>query len=400
MVLPALAAAVLIAGCGKTAPTQFSGGGPARKLAPVAAEGAVSLTTRNTSRLGGESTAVDAAAVARAVYPGVTADTRPRAVVLVDDHDWAAALAAAVLASAPLSAPILYSDGASLPPVSQASLEAMHPTGASTLGGAQVINLGTSAALPAGLSGRAVAVGEPAVSAASIARLLISADGGAQPHAVIVVAANAPRALLMPAAGLAAESGAPILFVTATRVPVATAGLLSSLGRPSIFVVGAAAVGERTLAALGQYGPVRRVTDGGSEGSEPVANAIAVARYTDGTFGWGVKEPGHGLVFANLARPLDAPAAALLSATGNYGPLLLLERNDQIPPALLSYLKDIQPGYTFAPQFLPVRGVYNHGWLIGDERAMTSVTQAEIDSLLEISPRRQSSEEPSVAPAE
>ncbi|HUB75824.1 MAG TPA: hypothetical protein VL977_02145, partial [Solirubrobacteraceae bacterium] len=122
------------------------------------------------------------------------------------------------------------------------------------------------------------------------------------------------------------------------------------------------------------------------------------ARFTTGTFGWGVKEPGHGLVFANLARPLDAPAAALLSATGDYGPLLLLARATAVPPALAKYLSDIQPAYSTEPQFQPVRGSYNHGWLIGDEQAISAVTQAEIDSVLEI--HEQTPEESSVAQVE
>ncbi len=105
-------------------------------------------------------------------------------------------------------------------------------------------------------------------------------------------------------------------------------------------------------------------------------------------------------MFANAARPLDAPAAALLSATGDYGPLLLLASAAQIPPALAIYLSDIQPAYSSAPQFQPVRGVYNHGWLIGDERAISAITQAEIDSVLEIRPQPQTSEEAPVAPTE
>ena len=48
--------------------------------------------------------------------------------------------------------------------------------------------------------------------------------------------------------------------------------------------------------------------------------------------------------------------------------------------ALESYLLDIQPGYRRDP----VRGVYNHGWIIGDEAAMPIATQAKIDTLLEI----------------
>jgi hypothetical protein len=47
-----------------------------------------------------------------------------------------------------------------------------------------------------------------------------------------------------------------------------------------------------------------------------------------------------------------------------------------------------------------VRGAYNHGWLIGDEEAISAVTQAEIDSTLEIGPQSQTSEEQSVSQVE
>jgi hypothetical protein len=114
-----------------------------------------------------------------------------------------------------------------------------------------------------------------------------------------------------------------------------------------------------------------------------VANAIAVARYSDGAFGWGVEEPGHGLVFANAVRPLDAPAAAPLSASGDFGPLLLLEGPRGVPQALSTYLSDIQPSY---PEYQPTRGFYNHGWLIGDEAAIAASTQAELDAMLETQP--------------
>ena len=73
-----------------------------------------------------------------------------------------------------------------------------------------------------------------------------------------------------------------------------------------------------------------------------------------------------------------------------------------MPPALAQYLGNIQPAYGTAPQFRPVRGVYNHGWLIGDERAISAIAQAELDSMLEIlpSPHSAASKEPSVPPVE
>lgn len=394
-----LALGSAVAGCGKSGLGQSSSGGPAAKLAPLAAQGAVSLTTRNTTRLGGADATTDAAAVARVVYPGLTATSRPQTVVVVNQRDWSASLAASALAGAPLNAPVLYSEGDTLPAVSAETLEALHPSGAHALGGAQVLRIGTSAGLPGGYVTHSIPTGEPAVAAAAIAQVLLAADEGRPPRQVIVLAANAPRALQMPAAGLAAESGAPILFVTAARVPKVTSAVLKSLRRPSIYVVDPTAVGARTLHDLARLGPVTQIpsTASAGEGEGAAANAIAVARFTDGTFGWGVKEPGHGLVFANAARPLDAPAAALLSATGDYGPLLLLEAASQVPAELAKYLGDIQPA---APQLRPTRGVYNHGWLIGDERAISAVTQAEIDSVLEIILRTQSSEEPSAPPVE
>jgi hypothetical protein len=130
---------------------------------------------------------------------------------------------------------------------------------------------------------------------------------------------------------------------------------------------------------LERFGVVTRIA-----GATPATNAIALARFSNGSFGWGVVEPGHGFVFVNAARPLDGPAAAALSATGDYGPPLLLEGPNHLGSALGGYLSDLQPG---SPPSGPVHGVYNHGWLIGDESAISATTQARLDTALGISSR-------------
>jgi hypothetical protein len=393
-------AALTVTGCGKTAPEAAPAGGPLRKLAPIAAEGAVSVTTRNTTRVGGADAVVDAAAVARVVYPGLTAASRPEAVVIVDQRRWPVALAASSLSGAPLNAPLLFAEGDSLPQVSLEALEAMHPTGAATLG-AQVIEIGTRAPLPARYSVRAIAAAEPAKMAAEIERVLVHVQS-TRPSQAIVLDTEGPRAPQMPAAGLAAESGVPLLLSEGGSLPSETAAALRLLHKPAIYVMNGASLAKPVLGALAKLGRVTRIPQvSPGEAPSAAAAAIAAARFTDGVFGWGVKEPGHGLVFAGSARPLDAPAAALLSATGEYGPLLLLEAPDRIDAPLAAYLGNIQPAYTSAPEFRAVRGVYNHGWLIGDEHAITLATQAELDSLLEISPRKQGgTEEASVPQAE
>jgi hypothetical protein len=399
-VLAVLAGCVaLLSGCGKGGTEGVPGGGPLRKLAPVAEQGAVSVTTRNTTRVGGASTAVDAAAVARVAYSGLTAGSRPEVVVLVDQRNWPAALSASVLAGAPLHAPILFTEGKTLPPVSLEALEAMHPLGASSLGGAQVIEIGTHALVPKRFSVTFLPAGDASESAARVERLFVSARARVRPQQAIVLSVEGQRSLQMPAAGLAAESATPLVLLTGARVPHAAAAELGSLHHPSIYVMNAAQLSRATLGELARLGRVTNIPGpAAGEAPGPASSAIAVARFTDGSFGWGVKEPGHGLVFANSERPLDAPAAALLSATADYGPLLLLEKPGMIPAPLAGYLGDIQPAYSSAPEFQPVRGVYNHGWLIGDERAITPATQSELDSLLEISPTRQTAEAPASQP--
>src|SRR4051812_35989202 len=98
------------------------------------------FATKNTTRIGGADPIADAAAAARAVYTATSRVTRPRAVVLADVRDWRVGLAASVLMSSPIRAPLLYADGPDkLPAATQDALTALAPTGAKDAGGAQVI---------------------------------------------------------------------------------------------------------------------------------------------------------------------------------------------------------------------------------------------------------------------
>ena len=127
---------------------------------------------------------------------------------------------------------------------------------------------------------------------------------------------------------------------------------------------------------------------------EPVANAIAFARYADGTFGWNINDPGHGLVLASADRPLDAAAAAPLSASGSWGPLLISDDATAVPPQLRGYLLDLKPGY----EDDPTRAVYNHAWLIGDASALDVSFQAQVDELVALAPIRSGSGAAHLAP--
>ena len=168
-----------------------------------------------------------------------------------------------------------------------------------------------------------------------------------------------------------------MLFASGKVLPVATAKALRAHKGVPVYVLGPASVISpkvvRTIASIS--GEVHRVS-----GEDPVTNAIEFARYVDGSFGWNINDPGHGFVVARDDRPLDAAAAAPLSATGTWGPLLITDSPDTLPGSLRGYLLDTKPGFVDDP----TRAVYNHIWVIGDAEAIDVNQQAAMDDLAEV----------------
>lgn len=355
------------------APTATSADEPAEGASSAGAEqlGYPSFATANTTRVGGADPATNAAGVALAAFPSTTPAQRPAAVTLVDEADPAAAIAAAVLMAAPVRAPLLIS-GEELPDPSAEAFAALDPQGSKETGGATAFAIGP-VATPDGAAVAAVKIGTtPATTAAAIAAQRDRLFGS--PPAHIVVAPASDLGLAMPAAAWAARSGDPVLFAEGEKLPAATAAALERHPKVPVYVLGpSAAIPSPTLRQIDKAGgEVHRVS-----GEDPVANAIAFARYADGSFGWNVNDPGHGFVLTRSDTPLNAAAAAPLSASGTWGPLLLSDSAASLPAALREYFLDVKPGYTTNP----TRAFYNHVWVIGDQEAIDVNQQAEVDEL-------------------
>jgi Cell wall binding domain 2 (CWB2) len=353
------------------APVARSGDGAESTPSQPASElGYPSFATANTTRVGGPDPASNAAAVALAVYPSASPAQQPEAVSLVDAGDWQTAVAAAVLMAPPLGAPVLVSEADGMPEATVEALGALDPQGGKGSAGAQVFAI-AGAAAPADM--KTTAVGSSgAAGAAAIAALRDRLFGAPPKH--VVVASGSESAFAMPAAAWAARSGDPVLFSGGGKLPAATAAALKRYRRLPVYVLGpSSAISSGVFREIAQIdGRVRRVSN-----EDPVANAIELARYSSGGFGWNLNDPGHGFVVARSEQPLDAAAAAALSATGAWGPLLLSDSADRLPDALRGYLLDVKPGYTTNP----TRAFYNHVWVIGDEDAIDLSQQAEIDEL-------------------
>jgi Cell wall binding domain 2 (CWB2) len=390
----ALAACVALTGCGgattliKTK-TKSAAPSPATVSAGT---GFPVLATKNTTRVSGVNSTANAAGVALAVYPSTIPGTHPTAVTIAPSSDWQAAIAASVLMAAPIRAPILLSGNAALPAVSANALSLLAPSGAGQISGAQIIRVGQVASVR-GLRAANISGTDPYTLAAAIDGFQTAAAGSASPD-VIIASADDP-AYAMPAAGYAALSGDSVLFVSSSGVPAATQQALVAHKRPHIYVLGPPSViPDTVLTQLRQYGTVARI---GAQ--DPAANSVAFAVYRDpacafgqpcahvpGSFGWAMRSPGHGYTLLNGTRPLDAAASAPLSASGTFGPQLVLDSPNQLAMPLLNFFLDYAtPGYT---QEGPTAAVYNHGWVIGDPSTIAVSVQSEMDSLLEVVPQK------------
>jgi hypothetical protein len=337
-----------------------------------------STATKNTIRVGGADAASDAAGVASALFPATNDATRPTAVVLVDKNDWQGAVTASVLAGTPIGAPLLLSDGGSLPAVTKDTLDRLKPKGSDLSRDAQVIRIGQNAARPSGYKTAVIEGKDPYERAAAIDQFF-SAARGKPSTSVLVVSGQQPQ-WAMPAAAWGARSGDSVLPVRRNSVPAPIASALRQHVKPNIYILGPTSViGKGVEATLGKLGRVHRI-----QGATAVTNAIAFARYHDDNtnFGWGVVVPGYNFTLASAGRASDAAAAAPLATRGVFAPLVLTDASDKLPKPLESYFLSVQPGYDTDPG----QAVYNRVWLLGDDKTISLNQQSRVDDITELVP--------------
>jgi putative cell wall-binding protein len=376
-----LASAVLIVGCStgddESRPPQL--GVKANDEQAAEKLGFPSTATRNTVRVGGSDAVSDAAGVAGALYPATGDSDRPTAVALVDQDDWATAIAASVLVGRPIGAPILFTDGGNLPPVTKDVLDRLQPKGSDLSRDAQVIRVGPDVARPEGYKTALIEGDNEFERAASLDRFFSAAR--AKPSNDVVLFSADSAEFAMPAAAWAARSGDAALPVRRDSIPAPIVKALREHSRPNVFVLGPeSAISKQVLTQLEKRKLARNVRR--IEGPNPVENAIAFARYEKGDFGWGVVVPGYNFTIASTTRPADAGAAAALATRGVFAPLLLTDDAAKLPPKLEEYFLSVQPGY----EDDPAQAVYNRAWVLGDDKAVSVEQQATVDQLTELIP--------------
>jgi hypothetical protein len=306
--------------------------------APVGVLGFPLVATRNTTRISGPDEVDDAAAAALATHPPAPGAANLEAVTLVPDDGWQAGIAASVLAGPPMRFPVLISQHGAVPDATVQALAQLDPQGGGASGDVQVYSA-DGASVPSGLESQEVPGDSPADIANSIDQLRQRLTKEEPEHILLVSSDQVGYA--MPAAAWAARSGDPVLFTGRNQVPAATLAALRRHAAATVYVLGPEpAISKDVVQEVGRVSAtVQRI---GATGV--VQNALQFARYSDGSFGWNLNDPGHGMELANADRPLDAAAAASLASSGKWGPLLITDTADALPPELRSFLLDVKPG--------------------------------------------------------
>ena len=277
--------------------------------------------------------------------------------------------------AAPVRAPLLFSAADDLPDPTSQALDALDPQGSSATGKRRPLRSATPRRRT-GCRTTRVKGGRPAALAAAIAALRDKLLGGAAAR----TSSSPPKAspeFAAPAAAWAARSGDPVLFSGTDKLPKADRRRLSADPKSPVYVLGpSSAISSDVVREVAKIGkPVQRVS-----GEDPVANAIAFARYGERRLRLERQRPRPRL----RPRPQRRAARRRRSRRRSRPPAPGDRCCSPTAPircrSLRDYLLDVKPGYTTDP----TRAFYNHVWVIGDQEAIDVNQQAEVDELAEL----------------
>ncbi len=346
-------------------------------------------SSKNVFRVYGPDVYRTSVAVSQLIYPGPRTDSHPDAqpgvAILVPsgadvEPFYAEALPAAALIHHPHNGPILFTDPDRLNPEVAAELRRLNPTGGSDW--PQVFIIGRISQIvenevrQMGFRTERISGVDQYETAALIDERLGS------PGHVMIVRGDDPSHGLPGVAWIAHMMDSSVLFTEGNRLPEATLRALQARQQPfALHVLGpeeyVSSQVERQLQDIVGAERITRIA-----GIDPAATAVAVARFKQGAFGWGIEGPGHGFYFVDLGRWQDAVAGSLTSHLGGHGPLLFVS-SAGLPSDTRSYLEAVRPSF---PDNDPTKAPLNRGYLIVQPEIVNLDQQAEIDWLLESIP--------------
>lgn len=346
-----------------------------------AAKHLIEMDTKNVTRLQASDPVTMAVQVSQTVWPATHRQNRPGTIILAPAHQWRMTLASADLIHHPNNGPILLTKNGRLPEVTWREIQRLQPKG--NPNGIELMVVGelSKQALKK-LSSYQIQQIEAetwAEFAQKIDEIYARASGGKYPAGVIIVSqAESAKKFSLTAANWIAHMPEPLLYVKKNKIPPATKEALQKRnGKARLYVLGPEKIiSQKVVNELKKYGSVTRIA-----GDTPIETSIAFAKFKDKEtgFGWGLQEPGHGLVFVSTETPAFALVGAPFAHLGKHAPLIWL-KNGKLTEAHYNFLSLLKPTFVHSP----TEGPYNHAYLLGSVQDVSFRTQGIIDSALEI----------------
>ncbi|WP_018924355.1 hypothetical protein [Salsuginibacillus kocurii] len=340
-----------------------------------AREGLLTTNTKNITRLDEEDPQTFSLMASQTIWPATHEDNQPGTVILAEADEWQHALAALTLVHHPNDGPLLLMEDG-LSEELAAEIDRLAPTGNEY--GIEIMVAGELSEEDQDQLGNytieEIPETDPAAFARDVEELYAETTGNLPDNVIIGSMEDEYQAYSMPAGSWISHMDESLLYVD-DSIPNATAESLEAReGDANIYLLnGEDAISDEILTDLEEFGSVEEIT-----GENPVEQSIAFAKFQDEHFGWGIDQPGHGLVFAAPDQPELALAGAPLAHLGKHAPLIWLE--DEVGEQHAEYLAELKPAFEEAP----MEGPYNHGYILGTETIISYESQGVLDDLLEI----------------
>lgn len=345
-------------------------------------EGLLHLNTKNVTRLNSGDPFEMSVLTSQTIWPATHEANQPGTIMLAPLENWQLSLASLNLVHHPNDGPLLFINEGTIPDLILSEIIRLNPKG--NVNGTQIMVVGQ---LNDGelekLNGFEVLTIEeenPAAFAFEIDELYAELINDIPQSVIIGSLDDKAKAYTIVAGSWITHMNESLLYVSETEIPAETiAALEKRAGNASIYVVGPESIiSADVVNQLGQFGKVTRIN-----GETPAQVSIEFAKFKDDAtdFGWGITNPGHGIVLVPTASPEFAIASAPFAHLGKHAPMVWLE-DGKMTEEMHEYLALLKP--TFEND--PTEGPYNHAYLIANEQLVSFATQGFIDEMLEIVP--------------
>lgn len=336
-------------------------------------------STKNITRLNEDNPITLSIHVSQMIWPSTHEENQPGTVILAPANNWQYSLAALTLVHHPNDGPILYYDEEINDDVLN-ELNRLNPKGNNE--GIEVLAVGelseSERSKLTAFEVKTINENNPAAFAKMVEEEFSKTIDTVEDAVIIGSMEDSAKEYTLTAANWISHMNESLLYVNSDTIPEETKEALAQReGSAQIYVLGPEEIiNQSVVSELEEYGDVVRI-----EGENAVSQSIEMASFkdTDTGFGWGITEPGHGLVFASTASPELAIAAAPFAHLGKHAPMIWLDEGE-LTQDLYNYLAQVKPEF----QEDPTEGPYNHGYLLGTFDTISFNTQGILDEKLEI----------------